>query len=769
MKNFPFYIVIVVAFILIIFGSIYYSGNEVKFADYNNEYYVSLSGDDDNGGSLENPWRTINYGVSQMSSEGGDILYIREGTYHELVEDFVSGTEGNPNVVSGYPGENVVISAGEELIGWEEIAGSDIYRNYTTWTSEHTRPKKLFANDETMIWAQYPNEGEFLYPNEEKDGPITSISSDGFRDEDSDDYWIGSTVVFYGYDVAGWGFGVNRVITDYDKESKTIYFDQIDRDLETDIPFIIRGNVQEVDVPGEWAVDLNSQEGYVYFYPESPIEDQYVIVASRGMAIDLELKSNIEIRGISIYHQNYDAHSSHAAVTVEISENIVLDGLDVSLTTWTGIRINESINVVINDMISQNIGGSAILVSSSNDTVLSNSHISNTGDTYQRNSAVGYRYDCDGITITNNYIGDNHYNYQTGLGIFLGSKNAYIANNEFMNNHGDSVLLEDSRDDSPDHVVKNIIFENNVLYNAISSYAGSLWLDNAQNVIVRNNLIYGTKGSTANGIKISSSNLKPDPKPGASKNITVVNNIIFDNTYGMYVYANESINISHNTFVDSRLNGFATLRNAGDIIFKDNLIQSDHAIVRIAEDSIETHNQSDDFDNNYYAPSSNVTYPYDDSITVDRFIIGHYHYNYHYNFIEYQDAFPGQELNSVNGDEVIFVDEDGLDFRPIEGSIVCGAASDGSDIGALPCYSPSNENPSSGNPNSGSNVDDTEEDSDDYQTKTPSINAPIEAFYTAVYFVQSHTIAMVLVIAIIITALIGANRIYFRKKKRKNY
>ncbi len=267
---------------MIVFLAVNEKNNSVEFSP-GDALYVSLSGDDNSGdGSLDSPWRTINYGVSQMSTSGGETLYVRSGVYYEFVEDFVSGTEGNPNVLMGYPGENVVISAGEELSGWEEYSLNEniVYRKYTTWPYGNARPKKLFSNDETMTLAQYPNDG-FLYPNEAREGPITFIRSNGFRDEDPDNYWINSTVVFYGTDVAGWGFGVNRVITDYDQDTKTIFFDEIEKDLDPAIPFIIRGNVQELDSPGEWAADLRSTEGYVYFYPNGPINDQEVVVARR--------------------------------------------------------------------------------------------------------------------------------------------------------------------------------------------------------------------------------------------------------------------------------------------------------------------------------------------------------------------------------------------------------------------------------------------------------------------------------------------------------
>jgi parallel beta-helix repeat protein len=731
--------------------------NSVEFSP-GDALYVSLSGDDTTGvGSFDAPWRTINYGVSQISSDGGEILYIRDGVYYEFVEDFVSGTEGNSNIISSYPGETVVISGGEEIIEWEEIVGSNIYRKYITWSSWPHRPKKLFVNDVTMTWAQYPNDG-FLYPNEDVSGPVNNFSSDDLHGPD--DYWVGATVIFYGGET--WSFRENTIITDYDSDTKTIYFEQVDKDLDTDVPFKIAGKLEELDVPGEWHVEQNDTEGYVYFYPDGSIDDQSVIVAKRDRVIRLNQKNNVEIRDLSVYHQNFAYRSSRGSVSIDRGENIFLDGLDVSLTTWLGIRVNESVNTVINNLISRDIGSSAVVVYYSNDTTLTNSHVSNVGDAYDSSSAVSFLWYNDGITVTNNYIADNYYNYQTGFGIYLGSKNAYVANNEFRNNHGNNVLIEDSRDDSPDSAVKNIVFENNILANARASYTGALWLDNAHNVIVRNNLIYGANGSSANGIKISSSNLKPDPKPGYSKNITVVNNVIFDNTYGMYVYANESINISHNTFVDSRLNGFATLRNAEDIMFKDNLIQSDHTIVKIAEDSIATHNRSDNFDYNHYVVN-------DDPMIVDQFMIG---YNY-YNFTEYLDAFPDQELDSVNGEEIVFTNKEGLDFRPILGSNVCGAASDNSDIGALPCYSPSDETPLGDIPGGGdlASISSNGEDESDSSSQDVegNVETPGNAFHSAWYFIESNTPGVIIILTIVAMIICTVDYVYLRRKKSNNF
>jgi hypothetical protein len=70
-------------------------------------YYVSTTGNNDNPGTVTAPWRTISYGVSHIIR--GDTLYIRGGTYQEMVHIDVNGTESNPIMISGYPGEAVII------------------------------------------------------------------------------------------------------------------------------------------------------------------------------------------------------------------------------------------------------------------------------------------------------------------------------------------------------------------------------------------------------------------------------------------------------------------------------------------------------------------------------------------------------------------------------------------------------------------------------------------------------------------------------------
>lgn len=76
-------------------------------------YYVSPNGNNSNTGSINNPWKTINYGQGQLSP--GDTLYARGGTYVESVYILNSGTVDKPIVISAFPGEYPIIDGQNSL------------------------------------------------------------------------------------------------------------------------------------------------------------------------------------------------------------------------------------------------------------------------------------------------------------------------------------------------------------------------------------------------------------------------------------------------------------------------------------------------------------------------------------------------------------------------------------------------------------------------------------------------------------------------------
>lgn len=72
------------------------------------EFFVSLSGNDANPGTLDHPFRTIRKGISKLGA--GDILSLRQGIYIEPVR--INNKNGTPNeniVIRSFPGERACI------------------------------------------------------------------------------------------------------------------------------------------------------------------------------------------------------------------------------------------------------------------------------------------------------------------------------------------------------------------------------------------------------------------------------------------------------------------------------------------------------------------------------------------------------------------------------------------------------------------------------------------------------------------------------------
>jgi len=91
------------------------------------EYFVATNGDDNNSGTVSNPWKSLAYGFEQL--EAGDTLTIRGGVYR-LIEESNFSTFTTPNItIQGYTGEVVELlgSYGTADDTWE-VYNANIWR-----------------------------------------------------------------------------------------------------------------------------------------------------------------------------------------------------------------------------------------------------------------------------------------------------------------------------------------------------------------------------------------------------------------------------------------------------------------------------------------------------------------------------------------------------------------------------------------------------------------------------------------------------------------
>jgi hypothetical protein len=138
-------------------------------------YYVAKTGNDNNPGTITQPWLTISKAASTMVA--GDTVFIKRGTYSEYVSITKSGSPGNYITYSAYPGdENLAIIDGSTLTStwWDDEGLIAIKASYINITGLRVTNSKLAG-----ITAFGPNTDITLRNNIVSHTSTQCISFDG--------------------------------------------------------------------------------------------------------------------------------------------------------------------------------------------------------------------------------------------------------------------------------------------------------------------------------------------------------------------------------------------------------------------------------------------------------------------------------------------------------------------------------------------------------------------------------------------------------------
>jgi len=129
-------------------------------------YHVSKLGSDQNDGSPQNPFRTINHAA--QIAQPGDTVQVHSGTYREWVDPKFGGTsDANRIVYEAAPDEHPIIKGSEIVTDWEHAEGS-------IW--KKTLPNTMFGD-----WNPYALkvEGDWLIRPEEYDVHLGDVYING--------------------------------------------------------------------------------------------------------------------------------------------------------------------------------------------------------------------------------------------------------------------------------------------------------------------------------------------------------------------------------------------------------------------------------------------------------------------------------------------------------------------------------------------------------------------------------------------------------------
>lgn len=345
------------------------------------EIYVATDGSDNNTGTIDNPLATIDRAVDvlrTMEINDGAVIYIREGIYK--VDDTISinnlKINGAPVIISNYGKEEVKLIGGEtigsdkfekisdnELIArLDPVVASKIYvaELDDKVSSSTTIKSTVYFNSQPMTLARYPNSGyvktgEILDP-----GPRVDFGEEddgrGFEfvlDDLTPTTWKNTGELYmFGAFAREWSI--------YDVRIREIKENSIRGDRHAQygaragLNFYYYNVLEELDVPGEFYIDRNSNKLYIY-----PIS---------------ELNENSEIVINTL---------SRDMLSVENSRNIVINGISLDCGSGKGISFKNCNNVMGQGLKISNFVGNCFDIQESNvKTGIINSEVRNTAGAY---------------------------------------------------------------------------------------------------------------------------------------------------------------------------------------------------------------------------------------------------------------------------------------------------------------------------------------------------------------------------------------------------
>ncbi|MGY6649724.1 right-handed parallel beta-helix repeat-containing protein [Wenyingzhuangia sp. IMCC45574] len=446
----------------------------VSFSVFAKEYHVDVNQTSNGDGTESNPFTTIAQATKVLRA--GDVCYIHAGTYREKIVPLRSGTRKKPIVFTAYKDDVVIISATEQITGWEKFRGN-IYvkRNISLPLGDGNN---VYFNHKKMQIARWPNnvdndeyslDAKFI---DKRKGTwsMSFISNNEIPNID----WTGGIIHYLG---AHSGCAWQRTITGYNQELHRVFFETLPNKWpfgKTHSPkrlekghrgiFYLMNKLEALDVPNEWYYD--AQRGDLYFYaPNAVNPNKYLVEASFRKNTTVINKSNIHIKGLNFFGGMISIDGDNNKVIncmVKHGAERLVTNLKGAAVSDAAIQVNSGYNNVIETCVLENGSVNGIILGkNANDCIVKNNIVqnfnttgihacllSNQGERNKiiRNSFYGSARDGVKVTGDDSEFGYNHVQrclisgadgglfYVTGRSI---PKHIELHHNWFHNAHAD--------------------------------------------------------------------------------------------------------------------------------------------------------------------------------------------------------------------------------------------------------------------------------------------------------------------------------------------
>ena len=286
------------------------------------EYHVATKGNNENPGTTDRPWRTIQRAAEAM--QPGDTCWVHAGVYRETVKLSRSGEAGRPMRFAAWPGEQVVLSGTLPIEGDWSIHKGKIHR---TRVDGRRRFAQLFCVGEMMIEARWPNArfdqmlDRKVWRPTGKGSRYGKVVDPALAKTGID--WTGALATL---NAAHQFFTWTRTVRSHKPGGDTFTYDKSfpgithyadkTRPWEDDFYFLT-GKLGALDSPTEWFLDTETHTLYLWA-PDGKSPSEHTVEAkARDYAFDASGVRHVEIRGFHLF-----------ACTVRLSgcEHCVVEG-----------------------------------------------------------------------------------------------------------------------------------------------------------------------------------------------------------------------------------------------------------------------------------------------------------------------------------------------------------------------------------------------------------------------------------------------------------
>jgi len=348
------------------------------------EIYVSPKGDDTNSGTKSSPYGSFEKALLDVKKYAGKeavTVWFSSGEYYInetlILGSEYSGTTKKPVVFSAIPGEKVVVKGSRQLehLEWKS------YKNgiYQAQVPEGLSMDQLFINGERQVRARFPN---YDYENPLRDGKGYHQVTGGtnkrydkwfsFNPKTfSDKTWAHpETGIVHGFQSHNWG-NMQYNIKSVQKEKNRINLNEGGWQLQRTHGiggkgkkasyYFIENIFEELDVPGEWFLDVETHT--LYYYPMQGVQLSDLKIEVPVIADIIQLKGtkdspvkNIQFKGFHFTQTNYTFMEAYEPVArgdwaIHRGGTIFMEGTE---------------NLLIEDCNFEYVGGNGVFMSAYN-------------------------------------------------------------------------------------------------------------------------------------------------------------------------------------------------------------------------------------------------------------------------------------------------------------------------------------------------------------------------------------------------------------------